>query len=38
MQQKNSERIKVAIRCRPLVNKEKEKGCQKYYFSIKEFK
>ncbi len=30
MQQKNSERIKVAIRCRPMVPKEREKGYQKY--------
>jgi hypothetical protein len=29
MQQKNSERIKVAIRCRPMSQKEKDKGFQK---------
>ena len=33
MQQKNSERIKVAIRCRPMVPKERDKGCQKYHYS-----
>jgi hypothetical protein len=29
MQQKSSEKIKVAVRCRPLMESEKEKGHQK---------
>jgi hypothetical protein len=29
MQQKSSERIKVAVRCRPMSQKEKDKGFQK---------
>ena len=37
MQQKNAERIKVAVRCRPLSQKEKDKGFQRYTNPINPF-
>ena len=35
MKTKNSERIKVAVRSRPISDKEKAEGFEKYFYSYK---